>query len=68
MANEIEKNNNIINPVEVEQTYNSVRGYVVEAQKQIYRSVNSAMVEAYRKIGKEIYEACGENATHCVAN
>lgn len=68
MANEIEKNNNIINPVEVEQTYHSVRGYVVEAQKQIYRSVNSAMVEAYWKIGKEIYEACGENATHCVAN
>ena len=61
MANEIEKNNNIINPVEVEQTYHSVRGYVVEAQKQIYRSVNSAMVEAYWKIGKEIYEACGEN-------
>ena len=52
----------------VEQTYHSVRGYVVEAQKQIYRSVNSAMVEAYWKIGKEIYEACGENATHCVAN
>ena len=67
MANEIEKNNNIINPVEVEQTYHS-GGYVVEAQKQIYRSVNSAMVEAYWKIGKEIYEACGENATHCVAN
>ena len=61
MANEIEKNNNKINPVEVEQTYHSVRGYVVEAQKQIYRSVNSAMVEAYWKIGKEIYEACGEN-------
>lgn len=52
---------NIINPVEVEQTYHSVRGYVVETQKQIYRSVNSAMVEAYWKIGKEIYEACGEN-------
>ena len=61
MANEKEKNNNIINPVKVEQTYHSVRGYVVEAQKQTYRSVNSAMVEAYWKIGKEIYEACGEN-------
>lgn len=61
MTNEIEKSINEINPTDVEQTYRSVRGYVVEAQQQVYRAVNSAMVEAYWKIGKEIYEACGEN-------
>ena len=61
MSNEIEKTSNEINPAEVEQTYRSVRGYVVEAQQQVYRAVNSAMVEAYWKIGKKIYEACGEN-------
>ena len=61
MANEIEKNNKEINPIEIEQTYSSVRGYIVEAQQQVYRAVNSTMVEAYWKIGKEIYEACGEN-------
>lgn len=61
MTNEIEKSINEINPTDVEQTYQSVRGYVVEAQQQVYRAVNSAMVEAYWKIGKEIYEACGEN-------
>ena len=61
MANEIEKNNKEINPIEIEQTYSSVRGYIVEAQQQVYRAVNSTMVEAYWKIGKEIYEAGGEN-------
>ena len=44
-----------------EKTYQTVRGYVVEAQHQIYHSVNSSMVQAYWNIGKEIYEACGEN-------
>ena len=61
MANEIEKNNKDINPIEIEQTYSSVRGYIVEAQQQVYRALNSTMVEAYWKIGKEIYEAGGEN-------
>lgn len=61
MANEIEKNNKEINPIEIEQTYSSVRGYIVEAQQKVYRAVNSTMVEAYWKIGKEIYEAGGEN-------
>jgi len=61
LANEIEKNNKEINPIEIEQTYSSVRGYIVEAQQEVYRAVNSTMVEAYWKIGKEIYEAGGEN-------
>lgn len=61
MPNGIEKTNNEIAAADTEQTYNSVRGYVIEAQQQVYRAVNFAMVEAYWKIGKEIYEACGES-------
>ena len=61
MGNNIEKTGNGLSSIGVEQTYLSVRGYVIEAQQQVYRAVNSAMVEAYWKIGKEIYEASGEN-------
>ena len=41
------------------QVYQSVRGFVVEARRQVYASVNAAMVEAYWKIGQAISEACG---------
>ena len=44
-----------------ENTYRSIRGYVIEAQGQVYKAVNAAMVDAYWKIGKSIFEACGEN-------
>lgn len=44
-----------------ENTYRSIRGYVIEAQQQVYTAVNAAMVTAYWKIGKSIYEACGES-------
>lgn len=44
-----------------QKTYSTVRGYIIEAQKQVYSAVNSAMVTAYWNIGKQIYEACGEN-------
>lgn len=60
-ANEIKiitnENNDSVN----QDTYNTVRGYVVAAQKQVNTAVNSAMVNAYWNIGKQIYEACGEN-------
>ena len=46
---------------QTEETYTTVRGYVVEAQRQIYSAINSAMVLAYWNIGKTIYEVCGEN-------
>ena len=42
-------------------TYNTVRGFVVAAQRQVNAAVNSAMVTAYWNIGKQIYEACGED-------
>lgn len=42
-------------------TYNTVRGYVIAAQRQVTAAVNSAMVNAYWNIGKQIYEACGES-------
>ena len=61
MSNNTEITSSSLSPDAAEQTYQSVRGYVIDAQQQIYRSVNSAMVEAYWKIGKEIYEACGES-------
>ncbi len=44
-----------------ETTYHTVRGYVVEAQRQVYSAVNSAMVQAYWNIGKTLFDACGEN-------
>ena len=44
-----------------ETAYETIRNYVVEAQKKVYFAVNSAMVEAYWNIGKAIYEYCGEN-------
>lgn len=44
-----------------EDTYRSIRGYVIEAQRQVYTAVNAAMVTAYWNIGKAIYESCGEN-------
>lgn len=53
--------NKIVNGFDELTTYNTIRGYVVVAQKQIYSAVNSAMVLAYWNIGKQIYEACGQN-------
>ena len=44
-----------------EDTYRSIRGYVIEAQRQVYTAVNAAMVTAYWNIGKVIYESCSEN-------
>ena len=42
-------------------TYQSIRGYVIDAQRQVYTAVNAAMVTAYWNIGKAIYEVCGES-------
>ena len=39
----------------------TVRGYIVAAQKQVKAAVNSVMVTAYWNIAKQIYEACGES-------
>ena len=61
MTNEIEKKKDTIAQLDTDIRYRSVRGYIIDAQKQIYKSVNSAMVEAYWKIGKEIYEASGNS-------
>ena len=44
-----------------QETYDTVRGYIVAAQKQVKAAVNSAMVTAYWNIGKQIYETCGES-------
>ena len=44
-----------------EQTYNSIRHSIVQAQHKLTAAVNSAMVTAYWEIGEQIYKACGEN-------
>jgi len=44
-----------------EQTYHSIRNYIVSAQHQLSAAVNSAMVITYWEIGEQIYKACGEN-------
>lgn len=44
-----------------EKTYQSIRGYVINAQKKVYTAVNFSMVNAYWEIGEQIYLACGEN-------
>ena len=58
--------NNVIVPYEqavVSQrdTLEHVRGYIIEANRQVYSAVNSAMVTAYWNIGKQLYISCGEN-------
>lgn len=52
---------NILDSKQSEQTYNSIRNYVINAQSHIYKEVNNAMTIAYWNIGKTIYEVCGEN-------
>lgn len=58
---ELMKRENSLNDPQSEDAYRSIRGYVIEAQRQVYTAVNAAMVTAYWKIGKSIFEACGEN-------
>lgn len=58
---EIKRNDDMPVDSKSEDAYLSIRGYVIDAQRQIYTAVNQAMVTAYWNIGKAIYEACGEN-------
>ncbi len=44
-----------------EETYSTIRSYVVNAQNRVAAAVNSAMVLAYHEIGEQIHKACGEN-------
>lgn len=45
--------------IQPENSYEIIRGYVVNAQTQIYKAVNTAMVQAYWEIGQEIHKVCG---------
>lgn len=58
---ELSKREHSLDSLQSEDTYKSIRDYVIEAQRQVYTAVNAAMVTAYWKIGKSIFEACGEN-------
>ena len=56
--------NNVSDMAEIqssEDIYTNVRGYIINAQRQVYSAVNAAMVGAYWNIGKTIYDACGES-------
>ena len=44
-----------------EETYNTIRHSIVNAQHKLCTAVNSAMVTAYWEIGEQIYKPCGEN-------
>ena len=55
--------NNVSDMAEIqfsEDIYTNVRGYIINAQRQVYSAVNAAMVGACWNIGKTIYDACGE--------
>ena len=52
---------NLLNDNKSEETYQSIRGVVINAQRKMYSVVNAEMVTAYWKIGEQIYQACGEN-------
>lgn len=72
--NEIIKKENLPDGPQSENAYLSIRGYVIDAQKQVYSAVNNAMVTAYWNIGKAIYEVCGDFilrfqfGRHCLPN
>ena len=48
-------------PAQSEDAYLSIRGFVIDAQRQVYGAVNAAMVTAYWRIGRTIHAVCGEN-------
>lgn len=58
---EIMEKDNLMNNVQPENAYLSIRSYVIDAQKHVYSAVNAAMVTAYWNIGKAVYEVYGEN-------
>lgn len=58
---EIMEKDNLMNNVQQENAYLSIRSYVIDAQKHVYSAVNAAMVTAYWNIGKAVYEVCGGN-------
>lgn len=59
---DVMKEKNLVSTKEnQEKTYQSIRGFVIDAQQKIYSAVNTAMVIAYWEIGEQIYIACGEN-------
>ena len=52
---------NTLSDEKTEKTYQSIRGYVIDAQKKIYSALNTAMVTTYWEIGEQIYLASGKN-------
>lgn len=71
---EMIKKENLPDNSQSENAYLSIRGHVIDAQRQVYSAVNAAMVTAYWNIGKIIYEVCGsfilrfQFGRHCLPN
>ena len=61
MSDELNNVNDMMEIQSSDNIYTNVRGYIINAQRQVYSAVNAAMVEAYWNIGKTIYKVCGEN-------
>lgn len=61
MMSEISDASNLPDTQKSEAAYLSIRGYVIEAQRQVYAAVNATMVTTYWNIGKAVYELCGES-------
>ena len=55
---EIMEKDNLMNNVQPENAYLSIRSYVIDAQKHVYSAVNAAMVTAYWNIGNLISRNC----------
>ena len=61
MKDEVIKSDEGLIDQQTKEVYETIREYVIDAQRKVYSAVNTAMVETYWNIGKKIYEVCGKN-------
>ncbi len=62
MKDEVIKSDEGLIDQQTKEVYETIREYVIDAQRKVYSAVNTAMVETYWNIGKKIYEVTGETA------
>ena len=62
MKDEVIKSDEGLIDQQMKEVYETIREYVIDAQRKVYSAVNTAMVETYWNIGKKIYEVTGETA------
>ena len=54
-------NDELSNPIQMDETYGTIRRSLITAQNRVYAAINAAMVEAYWEIGEQLHRACGGN-------